>query len=99
MLAPPALRDTHARLAARSKAGLTTVWRHVTGLVDLLAAHALDSTAAMDVARRKAAREAGRHADQHRPSGAYAPIPAGQTIPVSAQATRAERPRRLPRVS
>jgi hypothetical protein len=46
--------DTYARLAAGFGVGVTTVWRYVTELVDLLAAHAPGLAAAMDLARRKA---------------------------------------------
>src|SRR5215218_7988078 len=46
--------DTYARLAAGFRVGVATVYRYVTELVDLLARHAPDLAAAMDVARRKA---------------------------------------------
>lgn len=46
--------DTYARLATGFGIGVTTVWRYVSELVDLLAAHAPDLAAAMDAARRKA---------------------------------------------
>ena len=46
--------DTYARLAAGFGVGVSTVWRYVCELVDLLARHAPDLTAAMQAARRKA---------------------------------------------
>ena len=46
--------DTYARLAAGFGVGVTTVWRYVTELVDLLAAAAPDLAAAVQAARRKA---------------------------------------------
>src|SRR5918993_1409305 len=46
--------DTYARLAAGFGVGVTTVWRCVTELVDLLAAAAPDLAAAVQAARRKA---------------------------------------------
>lgn len=46
--------DTYTRLAAGFGVGVATVYRYVTELVDLLAAHAPDLAAAMDAARGKA---------------------------------------------
>jgi hypothetical protein len=46
--------DTYSRLAAGFRVGVTTVWRYVTELVDLLARHAPDLAAAVQTARRKA---------------------------------------------
>jgi hypothetical protein len=46
--------DTYARLAAGFGVGVTTVWRYVTELVDLLAAQAPDLAAAVKTATGKA---------------------------------------------
>ena len=46
--------DTYARLAAGFGVGVSTVWRYVGELVDLLARHAPDLAAAVQAARRKA---------------------------------------------
>jgi hypothetical protein len=46
--------DTYARLAAGFGVGVATVWRYVTELVDLLAAHAPGLAAAVQTAQGKA---------------------------------------------
>ena len=54
MLAHLRCGDTYTGLATGFGVGVTTVWRYVSELVDLLAQHAPDLAAAMDAARRKA---------------------------------------------